>query len=345
MSTLQDPAGAGAANVVDAVTPGSLVGKKAVLVTLASATVVVSDAAEGAPGAAAPVAAIQIGGTDGTNLVVPRMKAASTAAVATDPAFMVAVSPNNTPVLPSGAATSALQTQPGVDIGDVTINNGGGGAAVNIQDGGNSLTVDGTVAVSGSVAVTGPLTDTQLRASAVPITVNNGGGGAAVNVQDGGNSLTVDGTFWQATQPVSAASLPLPAGAATETTLSAASGKLPASLGQKAMAASLAVVVASDQEALPTQAARAATSATSNVASSASNVTLLASNAARLGATVFNDSNQNLFLKLGATSSLTSFTARLTPNAYYEVPGGYTGIITGIWAVANGSAHVTELTA
>lgn len=34
--------------------------------------------------------------------------------------------------------------QPGVDIGDVTVNNGSGGAAVNIQDGGNSITVDAT---------------------------------------------------------------------------------------------------------------------------------------------------------------------------------------------------------
>lgn len=41
--------------------------------------------------------------------------------------------------------------------------------------------------------------------------------------------------------------LPLPAGAATEATLTAQSAKLPASLGQKAAAASLAVVVASDQ--------------------------------------------------------------------------------------------------
>ena len=56
--------------------------------------------------------------------------------------------------LPAGAATSALQTQPGIDIGDVTINNAAGASAVNIQDGGNSITVDGTVAVSGTVAVT-----------------------------------------------------------------------------------------------------------------------------------------------------------------------------------------------
>lgn len=86
--------------------------------------------------------------------------------------------------LPSGAATAALQTQPGVDIGDVTVNNASGVAAVNIQDGGNSITVDGTfwqatqpVSIAASVAVTGPLTDTQLRATAVPIsgTVSTGG--------------------------------------------------------------------------------------------------------------------------------------------------------------------------
>lgn len=52
--------------------------------------------------------------------------------------------------LPTGAATAALQTQPGVDIGDVTINNASGASAVNIQDGGNSITVDGTVAATQS---------------------------------------------------------------------------------------------------------------------------------------------------------------------------------------------------
>lgn len=39
----------------------------------------------------------------------------------------------------------------GVDIGDVTVNNGVGAAAVPIQDGGNSITVDGSVTVSGTV--------------------------------------------------------------------------------------------------------------------------------------------------------------------------------------------------
>jgi hypothetical protein len=71
-------------------------------------------------------------------------------------------------------------------------------------------TVTGNVGVTNTVAVSGPLTDAELRASAVPVT-----GNIAV-------------TNFPATQPVSAASLPLPTGAATETTLAALNTKIPA---------------------------------------------------------------------------------------------------------------------
>ena len=87
--------------------------------------------------------------------------------------------------------------------------------------------VSGTIAVSNfpaSQAVTGPLTDTQIRATALP----------------------VSGTFFQATQPVSAASLPLPSGASTETTLAALNTKVPAQ-GQALAAASLPVVLTAAQ--------------------------------------------------------------------------------------------------
>lgn len=174
--------------------------------------------------------------------------------------------------LPTGAATSALQTQPGVDIGDVTVNNAAGAAAVNIQDGGNSITVDGTISISGTVPVSGPLTNAELRATPVPIsaaalplptgaatsalqtqpgvdigdvTVNNGPAGAAVNIQDGGNSITVDASSW-----------PLPTGAATETTvatllLNSTFNSRINTLGQKVMASSTPVVISSDQSTLP----------------------------------------------------------------------------------------------
>ncbi len=85
-------------------------------------------------------------------------------------------------------------------------------------------------------------------------------------------------------------------------------------------------------------------SAVTSVASSASNVTILALNAQRRGATICNDSTAVLYLKLGATASTTSFTVKMLADAYYEVPAQYTGIIDGIWASANGSARVTEIT-
>jgi hypothetical protein len=44
---------------------------------------------------------------------------------------------------------------PPVTIGAVSVNNAGGAAAVNIQDGGNTITVDGTVAVTTVTTVTG----------------------------------------------------------------------------------------------------------------------------------------------------------------------------------------------
>jgi len=49
--------------------------------------------------------------------------------------------------LPTGAATAALQLP---NSHDVTVDNAAGAAAVNVQDGGNSITVDGTVAATQS---------------------------------------------------------------------------------------------------------------------------------------------------------------------------------------------------
>jgi hypothetical protein len=301
--------------------------------------------------------------------------------------------------LPSGAATAALQTQPGVDIGDVTVNNAGGASAVNIQDGGNSITVDGTVAISGSVAVTGPLTDTELRASAVPVsltsttitgtvaatqsgtwninnisgtvslptgaataalqtqpgvdigdvTVNNAAGAAAVNIQDGGNSITVDGTVTAnagtGTFAVSAASLPLPTGAATSTnqttansSLSSIDGKLN-SLGQKTMANSVPVTLASDQVPLV-----AATSTVTSVSVTTSSTSLLASNANRKGASFYNDGGADIYLKLGTTASSSSFTVKMPANAFYELPVPlYTGAIEAIAVSGTRTVRITEL--
>lgn len=87
------------------------------------------------------------------------------------------------------------------------------------------------------------------------------------------------------------------------------------------------------------------TGTTSSVASSIASTTILALNANRKGAMVYNDSLQSLYLKLGPVASATSFTVKISPAGYYELPNPiYTGVIDGIWGVADGNARVTELT-
>lgn len=83
-----------------------------------------------------------------------------------------------------------------------------------------------------------------------------------------------------------------------------------------------------------------------SVASSASAVTILAANTRRKGASIANTSTAILYLLLstGTATATTSHTVQMAANTYFEVPYGYTGVISGIWASANGSANVTEFT-
>jgi hypothetical protein len=115
-----------------------------------------------------------------------------------------------------------------------------GGSTVSIDDGAGSITVDGTVAVSGTTAISAsalplpsgaataakqPALGTAGTASADVLSVQGIASGTALKVDgsaatqpvsDGGGSLTVDGTVAvSGTTAVSAASLPLPSGAAT----------------------------------------------------------------------------------------------------------------------------------
>lgn len=125
-------------------------------------------------------------------------------------------------------------------------------------------------------------------------------------------------------------------------------GSTAPTVGQKAAANSIPVVLASDQPALSVQ---KSTAGTSNVAApvdaSASSVTILASNASRLGAVITNASTATLYLKFGSSASATSWTFKLSPDAVLIVDSTllYTGVIDGIWSAANGKAYVTELTA
>lgn len=154
--------------------------------------------------------------------------------------------------LPTGAATAANQTAGNnllTAIGDL---------------------LAGTLGISGSVTVTNLPGTQAISASSLPLP----SGAATAALQTTGNTTlaaiqsSLAGTLgiagsvtvsnFPAIQAISAASLPLPVGAATaanqtsgNATLTAISGQLPATLGQKAMAASLPVTLASDQSALP----------------------------------------------------------------------------------------------
>lgn len=101
------------------------------------------------------------------------------------------------------------------------ISSGGNLAGANLDAGGRLITtgaggtfpVTGTffqatqpVSIAGTVAVSGPLTDTQLRATAVPVSMTS----TTIT-----GTVAVTGTFFQATQPVSIAATVTVAGAKT----------------------------------------------------------------------------------------------------------------------------------
>ena len=91
---------------------------------------------------------------------------------------------------------------------------------------------------------------------------------------------------------------------------------------------------------------KSSTAAVTSVASSATVVTLLAANPARLGLVIYNDSTAALHVKFGTAASTSSFTVQMATETVYTLPDNpiYTGIVTGIWASANGFALITELT-
>ena len=75
-----------------------------------------------------------------------------------------------------------------------------------------------------------------------------------------------------------------------------------------------------------------------------SNTTVLASNNNRMGATIYNEGTVDCLVKLGSTASASSYTVKMIVDSYYEVPFGYTGIITGITASGTATLRVTEMT-
>lgn len=105
-----------------------------------------------------------------------------------------------------------------------------------------------------SAALTGGATEAKQDAIIASLSSIDAGIPAALGQATMAASQPVVIASNQSAVPISASSLPLPTGAATETTLSTLSSKIPA-LGQAAMAASQPVVIANNQTAVPISAA------------------------------------------------------------------------------------------
>lgn len=258
--------------------------------------------------------------------------------------------------LPTGASTSALQTagnltltaisgQLPTTLGQKTMANS---LAVVIASDQSTLNITGNVGVaqgSTTAGELGPLgqgavttaAPTYTTATTNPFSLTTAG------------ALRVDGSA--VTQPISAAALPLPAGAATSAlqtsgnaTLTAISAQLPATLGQKVSASSLAVVISSDQSPIPVTSSLSSTATITSVANALTTGVVLASNSARRGFMIFNDSLAVVFIAFAATASTTAFSVKLQPGAEYEPGIDYTGVISSIASAAVGSLRVTEFT-
>ena len=85
--------------------------------------------------------------------------------------------------------------QPGVDIGDVTINNAAGAAAVNIQDGGNSITVDGSVSIVTSMVPGTAATNLGKAEDAVAATGDTGVAMLGVRNDAAASKTSADGDY------------------------------------------------------------------------------------------------------------------------------------------------------
>jgi hypothetical protein len=84
------------------------------------------------------------------------------------------------------------------------------------------------------------------------------------------------------------------------------------------------------------------------VPESAGTHVVLAANPKRVGAIVYNDSTQALFLRFhaGAATAAADHNVKLAAGERYTVPFGYAGAITGLRAAADGAAvcRVSEFT-
>lgn len=287
---------------------------------------------------------------------------------------------------------SFLEPQPcgDADLGEVTINNGPGAAAVNVQDGGNSITTDSLAqhaeddpSVSGDIGVFVLAIRNDSNSN---LTTTDGDYSPIAVASDGRLKTRIEyaediahvsgniGAFILAVRNDAATVLTDANGDYSPISVDSAGRIRTNALGTYSEDGAhvsgdqglfvLAVrndnattaLTTTDSDYSPigvtsqggifTAVQRAASATLVNVNDTASSTTLQAANNARRGWLIFNDSSSDLYIKFGATASLTSFSIKLGSGQYYEMPQPiYVGVIDGIWSAdSTGAARVTELT-
>jgi hypothetical protein len=184
------------------------------------------------------------------------------------------------------------------------------------------------VTVGNVVPVSGPLTDAELRATAVSVAVS---GSVAVSnfpaTQPVSGSVSV--ANFPATQPVS--------GAVTVSNFPATqpvSGPL--------TDAQLRAVPVPISGTVSTTPAAASSSTIARAATSNASSLILAANANRKKAIIMTETGTANYVALAATSSLTAYTYLLGSTTVLEITG-YTGPVSLIRASGTGNVQVTEL--
>jgi hypothetical protein len=92
------------------------------------------------------------------------------------------------------------------------------------------------------------------------------------------------------------------------------------------------------------QAVTSTTATSEPVASAIASTVLLEANVNRKGATFYSASSARLSINLGATASAADCIIELDLGDYWELPFGYTGVVSGVWSAVSGSVLVSELT-
>jgi len=254
--------------------------------------------------------------------------------------------------LPTGAATSALQTTGNSTLLTIsgqlpaTLGAKASAASLSVTFATDQLPINfGVSQGSNTAGEVGPLIQaatttaapTYTTATTNPLSLTTAG------------ALRVDGSG--VTQPISATTLPLPTGAATSAlqtagnaTLTAISAQLPAAIGQTTSAGSLSVTIASNQSPVNVIYDVSSTGAITSVALSTTSTVLLAANTNRKGFIIYNDSLGQMFVSFAATSSTTAFSTKIQAGGEYEPGVDYTGVISAVASVSTGSARITEFT-